>query len=90
MAERSGGRWRAGQVGSISLPDIRAGGPSQVARIVMAHDSDAPLVVNAADPADLDVVALGVVMAEDAGKTILCRTGPSFTRARAACRSGRR
>jgi uncharacterized protein YgbK (DUF1537 family) len=83
VAERSGGRWLAGQVGSIGLRDIRTGGPSQVARIVMAHDSGAPLVVNAADPADLDVVALGVVMAEEAGQTVLCRTGPSFTRARA-------
>ena len=55
----------------------------------MSHGSGAPLVVNAADPADLDVVALGVVMAEAVGRTVLCRTGPSFTRAR-ACRSGRR
>jgi uncharacterized protein YgbK (DUF1537 family) len=83
VAERSGGRWRADEVASISLSDIRAGGPSRVARMVTSHDSDAPLVVNAADPADLDVVALGVVMAEAAGKAILCRTGPSFTRARA-------
>ena len=42
VAERSGGRWLAlGQVGSIGLRDIRTGGPSQVARIVMAHDSGA-------------------------------------------------
>ena len=47
-----------------------------------------PLVVNAADPADLDVVALGVVMAEEAGQTVLCRTGPSFTWARAASSAG--
>ena len=83
VAERSGGRWRADEVASIGLRDIRAGGPSQVARIVMSHGSGAPLVVNAADPADLDVVALGVVMAEAVGRTVLCRTGPSFTRARA-------
>jgi uncharacterized protein YgbK (DUF1537 family) len=83
VAERSGERWRAGEVASIGLRDIRAGGPSRVARMVMSHESDAPMVVNAADPADLDVVALGVVMAEAAGKTVLCRTGPSFTRARA-------
>ena len=83
VAERSGERWRADEVASISLRDIRAGGPSRVARMVMSHESDAPMVVNAADPADLDVVALGVVMAEAAGKTVLCRTGPSFTRARA-------
>jgi uncharacterized protein YgbK (DUF1537 family) len=83
VAEQSGARWRADDVASISLRDIRVGGPSRVAAMVISHDSDAPLVVNAADPADLDVVALGVVMAEAAGKTVLCRTGPSFTRARA-------
>jgi len=83
VEERSGGRWRPDEVGSIGLQDIRAGGPSRVARIVMSHQSGAPMVVNAADPADLDVVALGVVMAEAEGTTVLCRTGPSFTRARA-------
>jgi uncharacterized protein YgbK (DUF1537 family) len=83
IAERSGGRWPADEVASISLGDIRAGGPSQVARMVMSHHGGAPMVVNAADPADLDVVALGVVLAEAAGKTVLCRTGPSFVRARA-------
>ena len=36
------------------------------------------VVVNAVDYADLDVVVLGLLMREAAGKTFLFRTGPSF------------
>ena len=83
IEERSSGRWPARLVESISLKDIRAEGPSRVAQRLMAHDDGAPLVVNAADPSDLDVVAMGVLIAESKGSTVLCRTGPSFVRARA-------
>jgi uncharacterized protein YgbK (DUF1537 family) len=83
IEERSAGRWPAPLVESISLEDIRMGGPSAVARKLQAHKSDVPIVVNAADPSDLDVVALGVLIAESQGTAVLCRTGPSFVRARA-------
>jgi uncharacterized protein YgbK (DUF1537 family) len=87
IEERSSGRWPARLVDSISLKDIRAEGPSLVAQKLMAHDDGAPVVVNAADPSDLDVVAMGVLIAESKGSTVLCRTGPSFVRARAGLSS---
>ena len=39
------------------------------------------VVVNAVDYADLDVVVLGLLDAEAAGKAFLYRTGPSFPQA---------
>jgi uncharacterized protein YgbK (DUF1537 family) len=83
IEERSNGHWPARLVESISIADIRMGGPSLVAQRVATHTGGAPLVVNAEDPSDLDVVAMGVLLAESRGTTVLCRTGPSFVRARA-------
>jgi uncharacterized protein YgbK (DUF1537 family) len=83
IEERSVGRWPAALVESISLEDIRLGGAAAVASKLMGHVNGVPMVVNAADPSDLDVVALGVLIAESQGKTVLCRTAPSFVRARA-------
>lgn len=82
IEERSVGRWPARLIDAISLNDIRTGGPSLVARRLMARSHGAPVVVNAADASDLDVVAMGVLIAESRGTTVLCRTGPSFVRAR--------
>jgi len=83
VAERSAARWSADQVACMSLHDIRKGGPDRVAEILEGVTGGRPVVVNALHPADLDVVVLGVLQAEAAGRTVLCRTGPSFVRARA-------
>jgi uncharacterized protein YgbK (DUF1537 family) len=39
------------------------------------------VVVNAMEYADLEVVVLGLLEVEAAGKSFLCRTGPSFVQA---------
>lgn len=78
LAEKSGGRVRAR---SLSLTDIRVGGPDRV-RDVLAEVRDGQwVVVNATDYSDLETVALGVLAAEAAGRSFLFRTGPSFVRA---------
>jgi uncharacterized protein YgbK (DUF1537 family) len=82
MEERSGGIWRSADVHSISLDDIRLGGPETIARKIASSAATPPMLVNAVDGADLDVVAAGVLMLEREGKSVLCRTGPSFVRAR--------
>jgi uncharacterized protein YgbK (DUF1537 family) len=78
VAEKSGRRIRPEQVHSLSLDDIRLGGPQRVAEILGGVTNGAFVVVNAVDYADLDVVVLGLLEAEDAGKAFLYRTGPSF------------
>ena len=78
VAERSGGRIVAGDVHALTLDDVRRGGPERVAEVLRAVTGGAFVVVNAVDPADLDVVALGVLAAQDGGRAFLYRTGPSF------------
>ena len=78
VAEKSGGTIGPDQVHSITLDDIRRGGPQRVAQILAAVTDGAFVVVNAVEYADLDVVVLGLLDAQDAGKAFLYRTGPSF------------
>jgi uncharacterized protein YgbK (DUF1537 family) len=78
VAERSGGRVAAADVVSVSLDDIRVGGPRRVAEILRGVTDGRFVVVNATGYADLEIVVLGLAgMADD----FLFRTGPSFVRA---------
>jgi uncharacterized protein YgbK (DUF1537 family) len=81
VAEKSEGRLTAQDVHSVTLDDIRVGGPSRVAEILRAVTGGAFVVVNATDYADLEIVVLGLLAAEDAGRSFVFRTGPSFVRA---------
>jgi uncharacterized protein YgbK (DUF1537 family) len=82
VEEKTGGRFRAGEVVSLSITDIRGGGPDRVAAVLGGVTGGRPMVVNAASYADLSVVALGLLRAEAGGKRFVYRTGASFVRAR--------
>jgi uncharacterized protein YgbK (DUF1537 family) len=82
VAEKTGGRIKAGEVVSLPLAEIRAGGPDRIATILETVEGGRPVVVNAAAYADLSVVALGLLRAEAAGKRFVYRTAASFVRAR--------
>src|SRR3954452_4517343 len=77
VAEKSGGTIRPDQVHSITLDDIRLGGPHRVAEVLAEVTDGALVVVNAVEYADLDVVVLGVLESQASGKSFLYRTGPS-------------
>jgi uncharacterized protein YgbK (DUF1537 family) len=81
VAEKSGGTIAPGEVLSITLDDIRHGGPQRVADILTGVTGGAFVVVNAVEYADLDVVVLGLLEAQAAGKSFLYRSGPSFVQA---------
>ena len=81
VAEKSQGAIRPGDVRSISLTDIRAGGPTRVGDLLAGVRDGAWVVVNGCEYSDLDTVAHGVLAAERAGRSFLFRTGPSFVRA---------
>jgi uncharacterized protein YgbK (DUF1537 family) len=78
VAEKSNGTITADQVHSISLTDIREGGPDRVAEILSAVTDGAFVVVNATDYADLEIVVLGALQAQERGKSFVYRCGPSF------------
>jgi uncharacterized protein YgbK (DUF1537 family) len=81
VAEKSGGTISAGDVLSLSLEDIRLGGPERIAEVLREITGGAFVVVNATDYADLEVVVLGLLEAEAEGRAFLHRSGPSFVRA---------
>lgn len=81
VEEKSAGSITAGQVLSVSLDDIRSGGPRRIAEILSTASELQFIVINATDFADLETVVLGLHHAESAGKLFLHRSGPSFVRA---------
>jgi uncharacterized protein YgbK (DUF1537 family) len=81
IVEKSGGTITVDQVHTITLDDIRRGGPQRVAEILGGVTGGAFVVVNATDYADLEIVVLGLLDAEEQGRTFVYRTGPSFPRA---------
>ena len=78
VAEKSGGTITADQVHSITLDDIRLGGPQRVAEILAEVTGGAFVVVNATDYADLEIVVLGLLEAQEPGSRSCYRVGPSF------------
>ncbi|MGH2613826.1 MAG: four-carbon acid sugar kinase family protein [Thermomicrobiales bacterium] len=83
VEEKSGGAINAADVASLSLAEIRIGGPRRVAdRLREARDGQ-PIIVNALDYPDLWTVVLGLLDVEAEGKRFLYRCGASFVRARA-------
>ncbi|HTK11663.1 MAG TPA: four-carbon acid sugar kinase family protein [Ktedonobacteraceae bacterium] len=84
VEEKSNGHWRADQVASIELAQIRQGGPEAVAAMLETLTANTPVVVNAASYGDLAIVVLGLLRAEAAGKRFLYRTAASFVRLRGA------
>jgi uncharacterized protein YgbK (DUF1537 family) len=81
VAEKSSGTVEPGDVSGITHDDIRLGGPQRVAELLAGVTGGAFVVVNATEYADLDVVVLGLLDAEAAGKAFLRRSGPSFVQA---------
>ena len=87
VEEKTGGRISRDDVATITLTDIREGGPERVEEILAGLERGQPVVVDAAEYADLQVVAVALLRAESAGKNFVYRTGPSFVRARSGQQS---
>jgi uncharacterized protein YgbK (DUF1537 family) len=82
VEEKTAGRISRDQVATITLTDIREGGPDRVVEILAGLSHGQPVVVDTAEDADLQVVVVALLRAEAAGKNFVYRTGPSFVRAR--------
>jgi len=79
-------RERAGagaSVASLSLDDLRGGADVVARRLLELRGRARYVIANAADERDLDLLALGIEIAEQEGLRLLYRTGPSFLAARA-------
>lgn len=69
------------KIRTISLRDIRLGGPNRVAEMLADVTNLDFVVINALSYSDLEVIALGALRAGRNGKSLLYRSGPSLVRA---------
>ena len=83
VEEKTQGRVSSETVSTISLGDIRNGGPQAVADRLTGLARGSVCAVNAASYRDLEVFTLGLLEAEAAGRRFLYRTAASFVRVRA-------
>ena len=83
VEEKNGGRLPSAQVASITLDDLRRGGPVRVARQLTAMTPDSYGVINAASYRDLEVLVAALLQVEAEGQEFIFRTAASFVRVRA-------
>jgi uncharacterized protein YgbK (DUF1537 family) len=82
VEEKTKGRVLQAAVASIAIDDIRRGGPERVAERLIALTGGVICIANAASRRDLEVLALGALIAEGRGRRFLYRTAASFVAAR--------
>jgi uncharacterized protein YgbK (DUF1537 family) len=82
VSEKHGGTVAPDQVLSVTLEEIRRGGPAAVTAKLQTLSDNAPCIVNAVSYRDLEVVVTGLLAAEAQGKRFLYRTAASFVRVR--------
>ena len=83
VAEKTEGRIAADGVASVSIEDIRRGGPERVAEKLLELPRGSICIVNAASMHDLAVFVQGLLIAEGNGRHYLYRTTASFVSVRA-------
>ena len=83
VTEKTGGAVSGGQVASVTIDDIRRGGPDQVAERLMSLSSGSCCIVNALEYSDLAVFVSGLLAAEAQGRQFIFRSAASFVRVRA-------
>ena len=82
VEEKTRGKISAAEITSISLDDIRLGGPARVTKILAGVQPAGACIVNAASYRDMEVLVTALLEVESSGKEFLCRTAASFVRTR--------
>ena len=81
VEEKTEERILAGEVVLLDLNVIRAGSAA-IAAVLAPVRNGTPIVVDAVSENDLRLLSLGLIEAEESGKTFLYRVGPPLVRAR--------
>ncbi|KAE8360117.1 hypothetical protein BDV27DRAFT_44925 [Aspergillus caelatus] len=87
VVEKAAARFQPEQLHSISIHDIRVGGPQAVFEKLMGIPRGGVIIVNAAAESDMHVFVAGLLLAEAKGKHFLYRTGAAFVSTRLGIRS---
>ena len=82
VVEKGEGRFSPAVVHSITLEQIRSGGPDRVTERLLALPAGSICVVNSASYRDQEVFVRGLLAAEARGGRFLYRTAASFVRPR--------
>jgi uncharacterized protein YgbK (DUF1537 family) len=82
VEEKSKGAVKADTVASVSIEDLRVGGPERVEQILRSVSGGRQVVVNSVDYRDMEAFVLGLLRAEAAGKRFMYRVSASFVRVR--------
>jgi len=88
IEEKTGGTIAAGSVTSVSLDDIRLGGPVRVAEIFRGVAPGSACFVNAASYRDMEVIVDALITVEKEGCEFLYRSAASFVRTRIGIDAG--
>lgn len=80
--EKAGGKFTEKNLFSITLEDIRVGGPEKVTERLLEVPRGSVVIVNSAAESDMAIFALGAIGAEQKGKKYLYRTGAAFVSSR--------
>lgn len=83
VEEKTAGRVAASAVLSISLDELRSGGPEQVRSRLLTLHNGAIAIVNCVTLRDMQVFVSGLLAAETQGKQFVYRTAASFVQIRA-------
>ncbi|KAJ5820649.1 hypothetical protein N7474_006240 [Penicillium riverlandense] len=86
VLEKAPGRFLSDQLLSVTIGDLRLGGPRAVCEKLVAAPAGGIVIVNAAAESDMYVFVAGLLLAESKGKHFLCRTGAAFVSARLGIR----
>jgi len=78
VEEKSKGQISAESVVSISIDDIRLGGPQKIFQILIAVPHGSVVIANAASRRDFEVVVMGLLQAEAFGRRYIYRTTATF------------
>ena len=83
VEEKTAGRITAQNVATVSIENLRRGGPESVTSLLMRLDGGRVCIINSASYRDLEVFVLGLLAAEARGKKFIFRTAASFVSVRA-------
>jgi uncharacterized protein YgbK (DUF1537 family) len=82
VEEKTGGRWKAQAVLSLSLETLREKGADGARDILMSAKEGVPVILNAAAYEDLETAVLALATAEKAGKKFAYRCAACFVKVR--------
>jgi uncharacterized protein YgbK (DUF1537 family) len=83
VVEKTGGAVSSDQLTSVTIEDIRTGGPDRVAERLQSLSSNSCCIVNALEYRDLEVFVAGLLAVEAQGRQFVFRSAASFVRVRA-------